>query len=253
MESVTGAAPEPSAKGKEGRYSVSVVIPALNEEESIADVVRAVIAERVGEVIVVDNGSTDRTAERARAAGARVVSEPRRGYGRACKAGVAAVAGNCEIVAFLDGDGSDCPELLFRLIDPIRAGEQDFVIGSRVRGRRERGSINAQQVFAGRLAGWLLHFLYGVRFTDMCPFRAFRRDLLEQLSMRETTYGWNLEMQMRASRARLRILEVAVDHRLRRGGQSKVSGTVMGTVRAGGRILLTFLRLAIELRKPVDP
>jgi len=225
---------------------VSVVIPALNEEEPIGDVVRAIPREIASEVIVVDNGSTDGTAAVAREAGARVVSEPRRGYGRACRAGVEAVSNDTEIVVFLDGDGSDCPELMSRLVDPVREGRYDFVIGSRTRGRRERGSMNFQQVFAGRAAGWLLRALYGVRYTDMCPFRAVRRDALARLGMREETYGWNLEMQMRAARAGLRILEVPVDHRRRAGGESKVSGTLRGTVLAGTRILYTVARIAWE-------
>jgi len=252
MEPVAGNPRGQSAIGERSRAHISVVIPALNEEDAIGDVVHAVLAEPVDEVIVVDNGSTDRTAERARSAGAGVIVEPRRGYGRACQAGVGAVACDCEIIAFLDGDGSDCPEMLPQLVEPIRAGKQDFVIGSRIRGRREPGSMNRQQIVAGRLAGWMLHLLYGVRYTDMGPFRAIGRDALMQLGMRENTYGWNLEMQMRASQARLRILEVPVDHRLRRGGQSKVSGTVLGTLRAASRILLTFMRLAIELRKSTN-
>lgn len=226
--------------------SVSVVIPALNEEACIAEVVQAIPRDVAGEVIVVDNGSDDRTAERARAAGARVVSEPRRGYGRACMAGVRALGPECEIVVFLDGDGSDRPELMSRLVGPIRAGTHDFVIGSRTRGRREPGSMNFQQVFAGRVAGVLLRLLYGVRYTDMCPFRAIRRDVLDRLGMREETYGWNLEMQMRAARLRLRILELPVDHRCRIGGESKVSGTIGGTLRAGTRILATLARVALE-------
>jgi len=230
------------------RPRISVVIPALDEEEPIGDVVRAVPAGLTDEVLVVDNGSIDRTAERARAAGACVVVEPRRGYGRACHAGVSAVAAGCDIIVFLDGDGSDCPELMPRLVAPIIAGEQDFVIGSRLRGRRESGSLGPQQVVAGRLAGWLIHLLYGARYTDMGPFRAIRRDALLQLGMREPTYGWNLEMQMRAARGGLRILELPVDHRVRRGGRSKVSGSVSGTLRAAGRIVATFFRLAIELR-----
>jgi len=227
---------------------VSVVIPALNEEEPIGDVVRAIPRAVVDEVLVVDNGSTDATAERARTAGARVVSEPRRGYGRACQAGVAAVAADCEIIAFLDGDGSDCPELLPLLIEPILAGKQDFVIGSRIRGRREPGSMNPAQLIAGRLAGLLLRHLYGVRYSDMCPFRAIRRDALQRLGMAEETYGWNLEMQMRAAKANLRILELPVDHRNRRGGRSKVSGNLSGSLKAVGRIVWTFQRLARDLR-----
>jgi glycosyltransferase involved in cell wall biosynthesis len=226
--------------------SVSVVIPALNEEEPIARVVRECLSTKIpNEVIVVDNGSNDRTADRAREAGARVVTALR-GYGRACSAGVHAVSPQCDIIVFLDGDGSDCPEFINQLVDPIAAGEFDFVIGSRTRGQREPGSMNFQQIFSGRLAGGLLSILYGVRYTDMCPFRAIRRDALEKLSMKEETYGWNLEMQMKAARAGLRILEVPVNHRCRTGGVSKVSGTFRGTFVAGARIIATFLRIALE-------
>jgi len=230
---------------KQQQY-ISVVIPALNEEEPIADVVRGCLATGIpSEVIVVDNGSTDRTAERALEAGARVVAAAR-GYGRACAAGVNAVARECDIIVFLDGDGSDCPELMNGLVRPIINGTHDFVIGSRTRGEREPGSMNAQQVFAGYLAGWLIRPLYGVKYTDMCPFRAIRRDALVQLGMKEQTYGWNLEMQMRAARAGLRVLEVPVSHRCRTGGESKVSGTLRGTFVAGSRILATLLRVATE-------
>ena len=226
---------------------ISVIIPALNEEEPIGAVVRACLTTGLpGEVIVVDNGSKDRTAERAEAAGAKVVSEPTPGYGRACAAGIRALAAGCDLVVFLDGDGSDCPEFMAQLVEPIRRGEQDFVIGSRTRGKREPGSMNFQQVFAGRVAGWLLRLLYGVRYSDMCPFRAIRRSELDQLGMKEQTYGWNLEMQMRAARARLRILEVPVNHRCRTGGESKVSGTLRGTFVAGVRIIATLFRVAME-------
>jgi glycosyltransferase involved in cell wall biosynthesis len=226
--------------------TVSVIIPALNEEEPIAGVVRECLATKIpSEIIVVDNGSDDRTAERAREAGARVVTAPR-GYGRACAAGVRALNPECGIVVFLDGDGSDCPEFINQLVDPIAAGTYDFVIGSRTRGKRQSGSMNFQQIFAGRLAGWLMSILYGVRYTDMCPFRAIRRDALEKLSMKEETYGWNLEMQMKAARLGLRILEVPVGHRRRAGGVSKVSGTLRGTFLAGTRIIATFVRIAIH-------
>ena len=227
--------------------NVSVIIPALNEEEPIVGVVRALAATKVpDEIIVVDNGSTDRTADRACAAGARVIPEPRRGYGRACAAGVRSLSPECDIVVFLDGDGSDRPEFVNQLVDPILAGKYDFVIGSRTRGRREPGSMNFQQILSGRSAGAILRLLYGIRYTDMCPFRAIRRDALERLGMREQTYGWNLEMQMRAARAALRILEVPVNHHRRAGGESKVSGTLRGTFVAGARILATLLRIAFE-------
>ena len=227
---------------------ISVIIPALNEEETIADVVRGVPPAIADEVIVVDNGSSDFTAVRANEAGACVVGEPLRGYGRACAAGVRALSPDCDIVVFLDGDGSDCPESMDDLVEPIRAGKCDFVIGSRTRGRRERGSLNLQQILAGRAVGVLLRVLYGVRYTDMCPFRAIRRKSLESLGMREQTYGWNLEMQMRAAHAGLRILEVPVNHRRRAGGESKVSGTLRGTFVAGARILATLFRVATESR-----
>jgi glycosyltransferase involved in cell wall biosynthesis len=223
---------------------VSVVIPALNEQEPIPGVVRECFATSVlDEVIVVDNGSTDRTAERAREAGARVITAPR-GYGRACAAGVRALSPGCDIVVFLDGDGSDVPAFVPQLIEPIVRRTHDFVIGSRTRGQREPGSMNFQQILSGRIAGWIIQQLYGVAYTDMCPFRAIRRDALAKLNMREETYGWNLEMQMKAARAGLRILEIPVNHRCRTGGESKVSGTFRGTFVAGSRIIATLFRVA---------
>ena len=226
--------------------SISVIIPALDEEEPIGGVVRECLATGLpNEVIVVDNGSTDRTAERAHEAGARVVTAPR-GYGRACAAGVRALGPECEIVVFLDGDGSDVPAFMNHLVEPIVRGTHDFVIGSRTRGRREPGSMNFQQVLSGRVAGFLLRLLYRVHYTDMSPFRAIRRIALERLDMCEQTYGWNLEMQMKAARAGLRILEIPVNHRRRAGGESKVSGTFRGTFVAGARIVATFVRVALE-------
>ena len=225
---------------------IVVVIPALNEAEAIGDVVRSIPA-LVDRVIVVDNGSNDDTAERARKAGAIVVNQPVRGYGRACRAGTnAALKAGADVIVFIDGDGSDCPEFMEALVKPILRDEYDFVIGSRVRGEREPGSLTFPQVFAGRLAGWMLGVCYGVKFTDMSPFRAIRRPVLEALPMKEETYGWNLEMQMLVARAKVRILEIPVNHRRRQGGVSKVSGTIRGTLLAGTRIISTFVRIAFS-------
>jgi glycosyltransferase involved in cell wall biosynthesis len=225
---------------------VSVIVAALNEEEALGQVIRAIPCHIADEIIVVDNGSADRTPEVARSAGARVILEPKRGYGRAYRAGLRAISQNCRIVVFLDGDGSDCPEMMERLVQPIIEGTHDFVIGSRTRGRREHGSMNLHQVFAGYMIGFLLRVLYGVRSTDMGPFRAIRHEALERLGMREETYGWPLEMQMRAARAGLRTLEVPVDYRRRAGGHSKIAGTVRGSILASARILATLARIAIE-------
>jgi glycosyltransferase involved in cell wall biosynthesis len=227
---------------------VSVIVAALNEEAAIGKVVKEVPRLIADEIIVVDNGSTDQTAEVAEAAGARIVEEPRRGYGRAFRAGLRAVAPECEIVVFVDGDGSDYPEMMGRLVDPILEGTHDFVISSRTRGRRERGSMNWHQVFAGYMVGFFLGIRYGVRSTDMGPFRAIRRDALECLELREETYGWPLEMQMKAARSGLRILEVPVDYRRRAGGESKIAGTVLGSIKAASRILFTLARIAVQKR-----
>jgi len=227
------------------RPRVAMVIPTLNEEEPIGEVIRAVPRDAVDEVIVVDSGSEDRTVECARDAGAHVIVEAQRGYGRACAAGARA-ARNCGIIVFLDGDGSDRPELVPLLLAPLLAGTHDFVIGTRTRAEREPGSMNALQIAAGYGAGALTRLLYGVAYTDMCAFRAIRREALDQLHMSEMTYGWNLEMQMRAARAGLRILEVPVAYRRRMGGASKVSGSVRGTLKAAVRIGLTFVRVALE-------
>jgi glycosyltransferase involved in cell wall biosynthesis len=223
---------------------LAIVIPTLNEAESIAVVVGEIRAAVAARVIVVDGGSSDATAERARNAGAEVIGAGR-GYGRACLAGAKA-AERAALIVFMDGDGADDPAAIRSLVDPIRDGTYDFVIASRARGKRAPGSMAAHQLLAGFVAGWLIKLLYGVRYTDMCAFRAIRRDALLGLGMRELTYGWNLEMQMRAARAGLRILEIPVPYRRRLGGQSKVAGSLRGSLRAALRIAGTFVRVAVE-------
>jgi glycosyltransferase involved in cell wall biosynthesis len=221
---------------------VVVAIPALNEEASIAGVVAGIPRMVAGRVIVADGGSSDATAARAAAAGAQVI-DAGKGYGRACWLATKA-AHDAEIMVFMDGDGADDPASLAALIAPIRAGDYDFVIGSRALGEREPGSIAWHQIAAGRIAGFAMRALYGVRYTDMCAFRAIRRELLLKLDMREMGYGWNIEMQMRAAQRGLRILEIPVPYHCRTGGASKVAGSLRGTLRAGLRILATFCRVA---------
>ena len=223
-----------------------VVIPTLDEAQSIAAVVRSIPRPLVARIIVADGGSRDATVRRAQEAGAEVIGAGR-GYGRACLAATMA-ADDADIVVFMDGDGADDPQVIARFLEPIRSGRFDFVIGSRARGKREPGSIAWHQLAAGILAGWGMRLLYGVRYTDMCAFRAIRRDALLELGMRELTYGWNIEMQMRAARAGLRILEIPVDYRRRSGGTSKVAGSLSGTVRAGVRIIATFVRVSHQTR-----
>jgi glycosyltransferase involved in cell wall biosynthesis len=226
---------------------IVVIVPVLDEEQSIGQVVRQIPRELAARVIVADGGSRDATVARAQEAGAEVI-EAAGGYGRACLAASMA-AHEAAILVFMDGDGADDPKAIARLVEPIRSGGCDFVIGSRARGKREPGSMAWHQLAAGRLAGWAMKRLYGVRYTDMCALRAIRRDALLGLGMRELTYGWNIEMQMRAARAGLRILEIPVDYRRRSGGSSKVAGSWPGTLRAGGRIVATFLRVAVQARR----
>jgi glycosyltransferase involved in cell wall biosynthesis len=224
--------------------SVAVVIPTFNEVESIGAVVAELPRAIVGWIVVVDGGSSDGTQEAAQRSGAEVIGVGR-GYGLACLTGAQAADG-ADIIVFMDGDGADDPAAIAELIAPIRAGTCDFVIASRARGEREKGSMAWHQIAAGLIAGWLTKLLYGVRYTDMCAFRAIRRDTLLTLGMRELTYGWNLEMQMRAARAGLRILELPVAYRRRLGGHSKVAGSLRGSVRAGLKIMSTFARIAAE-------
>jgi glycosyltransferase involved in cell wall biosynthesis len=224
---------------------VAAVIPTLNEAETIAGTIAMLPRDVVDEVIVADSSSRDGTPDVASAAGARIVTIAERGYGRACAAGVAAAGEGCGIILFLDGDGADRADLADMLVAPVQAGTHDFVIGSRVRGEREPGSMSWHQVLAGRLAGWLMSALYGVRYTDMCAFRAISREALARLDMHETTYGWNIEMQMKAASAGLRILELPVPYRCRAGGRSKVAGSLSGSMKAAWRITLTVARLAM--------
>jgi glycosyltransferase involved in cell wall biosynthesis len=235
------------------RPVVSAIIPCFDEETAIGQVVTTVLAQNVSEVVVVDGASRDRTAERAAAAGARVIVEPRRGYGRAVQAGIAAVRDDADIVVFLDGDGSDAAEFIPDLVSPIVAGQAVFVLGSRVRGSREPGSLAPQQVVAAHVGGLLLRLVYGVGFTDLSPFRAIRRDELIRLGMKEQTYGWNLEMLMRVAATRLPALEIAVGQRRRIGGVSKVSGNLGAGLKAAYSISATFVRLAFELRRRKPP
>ncbi len=199
-----------------------------------------------GEILVVDNGSTDNTATRAAEAGATVIHAPRRGYGRACASGILAADPASSVFVFLDGDGSDVASELPALANPVLEGGYDFVIGSRIRGHREPGSLLPSQIFAGWLAGVLIRLRYGVRYTDMGPFRTISRAALESLQMSEKTYGWNLEMQMKAARNGLRILEIPVSYRLRQGGVSKVAGSIQGSFQAAVRIMKVFLAICFS-------
>jgi glycosyltransferase involved in cell wall biosynthesis len=217
---------------------INVIIPALDEEQSIGQVLDA-IPDWVDEAIVVDNGSTDRTAAMAAEHGARVLSEPRRGYGVACLTAIAALDPRTDVVVFLDGDFSDHPEEMDRLVDPIIAGEVDLVIGSRVLGQREPGALSPQARFGNWLSCTLMRVIWRHRYTDLGPFRAIGHPALLRLKMQDMDYGWTVEMQLKALRQGLRVLDVPVSYRRRLVGQSKVSGTLRGVVGAGTKILWT--------------
>jgi len=233
---------------------VVVIIPARNEEASLPLVLRD-LPEEVGATIVVDNGSTDATAAVALQHGAQVVDERRRGYGAACQAGLkyivqAVAAGHLptpEIVTFLDADYSDHPEALPQLVAPIQSGEADFVLGSRLLGRREPRAMPPQSVYGNRLACLLMRLLWGAHYSDLGPFRAIRCDALGTLGMEDHNFGWTVEMQIKAAVAGLRVLEVPVDYR-RRIGTSKISGTLIGTLRAGTKILWTIAKYGWKTR-----
>lgn len=223
---------------------VDVIIPALDEEQALPRVLGEIPRDLVRRVIVADNGSLDRTAEVGEAAGAEVVSEPQRGYGAACLAALAHLASDPpDVVVFLDGDHSDHPAEMDRLVEPVLRGEADLVLGSRTLGHRERGSLTPQQVVGNAVACGVLRGVYGARYTDLGPFRAISWAALGALEMCDENFGWTVEMQIKAAQAGLRHLEVPVAYR-RRIGQSKVSGTVKGTLLASGKILWTLARYA---------
>lgn len=222
--------------------NVFVIIPAFNEEQSIARVLGDIPSVR--EVVVVNNGSTDRTGEVASEAGATVLHEPRQGYGQACLTGIAFIqpkADPDDIIVFLDGDYSDYPEEMTKIIAPIREGSADLVIGSRALGDREPGSMTPQQIVGNKLATRLLKLMYDANFTDLGPFRAIRMAALEQLEMQDRNYGWTVEMQLKAVKKGLTTTEIPVRYR-KRIGFSKVSGTVKGTIMAGYKIIWTILK-----------
>jgi glycosyltransferase involved in cell wall biosynthesis len=227
--------------------NIAVIIPAFNEEEAISKVISA-IPEWVDDIVVVDNGSSDATTEVARKSGARVVFEPKRGYGSACLAGIESVKAP-DILVFLDGDFSDYPEEMDRLVDPIIAGQAEMVIGSRVRGSREKGALTPQARFGNWLSCLLIRLFWGVEYSDLGPFRTIAYPALNSLGMRDPNYGWTVEMQIRAATKGIQSIEVPVSYR-KRIGKSKVSGTVRGVIFAGTKILFTIFKSVIEPSSP---
>ena len=219
---------------------ISVVIPAYNEEESLPHVLNDLPQDRLHQVIVVDNRSTDRTAEVARENGAAVVHEKRQGYGRACLAGMA-VLENPDIVVFLDGDYSDYPEEIDLLVEPILKDEADFIVGSRMILKESRGALLPQARYGNMLAVFLIRLFFGHRYTDLGPFRAIRYESLRAIGMRDKNFGWTVEMQIKAIKSELRIREIPVRYRMRIG-VSKITGTVSGTFKAGTKIIYTIFK-----------
>lgn len=229
------------------KQTIDVLIPAWNEEKSLPLVLAALPKAWVRQVLVCDNGSTDRTAEAAKAAGAIVISQPERGYGNACLAGIRYLKNlppseQPEIVVFLDGDYSDYPEELPKVAAPILNDGKDMVIGSRRLGNMEPGAMTFPQRFGNWLAPLLIRWFYGYRFSDLGPFRAIRWEKLLALDMRDTNFGWTVEMQVKAAKHKLNCTEVPVRYRKRAAGHSKVSGTVKGTILAGWKIITTIFK-----------
>ncbi len=221
----------------------ALIIPALNEQESIGQVLAEIPENSVDRILVVDNGSSDGTADEAKAAGAELIYEPRQGYGFACMAGYLA-AEDADIIVFMDGDGADNPAQIPILIQPLELDRADLVIGSRELGCAEPGALLLQARIGNWITARLMRSLYGLRVSDLGPFRAIRREVLDTLAMRELTYGWTTEMMVKAAKHGFRIHEVPVDYRKRRGGRSKISGTLRGTLLAGYYILGTTLKHA---------
>ncbi len=226
----------------------ALIIPALNEESALGEVLQEIPEGLFQQVIVADNGSTDRTSEVAISHGAVVVAEPRRGYGNACLKALTQLREGTDVVAFMDGDGSDVAAELETLLKPIEEGRADLVLGSRELGEAERGAMNVHQRFGNLLATFFVRLLFGHHYTDLGPFRAIRVSSLETLDMCDRNYGWTIEMQIKALRAGLRVLEVPVSYRQRRAGVSKVSGNVWGSFAAGVKILWTIVRLRFAKR-----
>jgi glycosyltransferase involved in cell wall biosynthesis len=226
------------------KKNIVVIIPAFNEENSVGNVLKDIPKDFVNEVIVVNNNSNDNTKVNALKGGATVLEERRQGYGYACLKGIAYIKEKIthpDIVVFIDADYSDYPQEMIALVRPIMEQNYDMVIGSRALGNREKGSMTPQQVFGNKLATSLIQFLYGVKYTDLGPFRAIKYDKLLVLEMKDTTYGWTVEMQLKAAKMKMKVIEIPVKYR-KRIGFSKISGTVKGTIMAGYKIITTIFK-----------